>query len=89
MSPAIMLVGLVAPRDLKVALPSGAAPQMTAKVVYQGPIKAPIKAGQHIADLVIASPDVPEQRPPLVAANDVGEAGFFRRAWNGLTGFFG
>ncbi|ONF97581.1 D-alanyl-D-alanine carboxypeptidase family protein [Sphingomonas jeddahensis] len=82
-------VGLVAPRDLNVALPSGAVPQMTAKVVYQGPIKAPIKAGAHVADLVITSPGLPEQTLPLVAEADVEEAGFFGRAWAGLTGLFG
>ncbi|OWK32710.1 D-alanyl-D-alanine carboxypeptidase family protein [Sphingomonas mucosissima] len=82
-------VGLVAPRDLKVALPSGAVPAMTAKVVYQGPIKAPIKAGAHVADLVITSPGLPVQTLPLVAEKDVEEAGFFGRAWTGLTGLFG
>lgn len=82
-------VGLVAPKDLKVTLPAGLAPELAAKVVYPGPIKAPIKAGQHIADLVITSPDIPEQRLPLVAATDVDEAGFFGRAWSGLTSFFG
>ena len=81
-------VPLVAGQDLKVTLPGGLAPELAGKVVYQGPLKAPIKAGQHVADLVISSPDVPEQRLPLVAGADVGEAGFFRRAWNGLTGFF-
>ncbi|SEM60213.1 D-alanyl-D-alanine carboxypeptidase (penicillin-binding protein 5/6) [Sphingomonas gellani] len=80
-------VGLVAPKALSVALPSGAVPQLSAKIVYQGPIKAPIKAGQHIADLVVTSPDVPEQRLALVADKDVGEAGFFGRAWAGLTSF--
>lgn len=82
-------VGLVAPRDLKVALPSGAVPAMTARVVYQGPIKAPIKAGAHVADLVITSPGLPVQTMPLVAESDVEEAGFFGRAWAGLTGLFG
>jgi len=82
-------VGLVAPRDLKVALPAGAVPVMKAKVVYQGPIKAPIKAGDHIADLVITSPGLPDQTLPLVADKDVGAAGFFGRAWAGLTGLFG
>ncbi|MFS0771303.1 D-alanyl-D-alanine carboxypeptidase family protein [Sphingomonas sp. 1P08PE] len=81
-------VPLIAGQDLKVTLPAGLAPELSAKVVYQGPIKAPIKAGQHIADLVISSPDVPEQRLPLVAGADIAEAGFFRRAWNGLTSFF-
>lgn len=82
-------VGLVAPRNLTVTLPAGTAPEITAKVVYSGPIKAPIKAGQHIADLVVSSPDMPAQRLPLVADADVGEAGFFGRAWAGLTSFFG
>ena len=81
-------VALVAGKDLKVTLPAGLAPELAAKVVYQGPLKAPIKAGQHVADLVVSSPDVPEQRLPLVAAADVGEAGFFGRAWAGLTSFF-
>jgi D-alanyl-D-alanine carboxypeptidase (penicillin-binding protein 5/6) len=82
-------VGLVAPRQLTVTLPAGAVPAMSAKVVYDGPIKAPIAKGQHIADLVITSPDLPEQRLPLVAADSVSEAGFFGRAWAGLTSFFG
>ena len=82
-------VGLVAPRDLKVALPSGAVPAMSGKVVYNGPLKAPIKAGTHVADLVITSPGLPQQTLPLVAESDVGEAGFFGRAWAGLTGLFG
>lgn len=82
-------VALVAGQDLKVTIPGGLAPELSAKVVYQGPIRAPIKAGQHIADLVVTSPDVPAQRLPLVAANDVAEAGFFGRAWAGLTSFFG
>ena len=82
-------VGLVAPRDLAIAIPSGANPNLRATVVYQGPIKAPIKAGQHIADLVVTSPGLPEQRLPLVAAADVGEAGFFGRMWAGLMSLFG
>lgn len=82
-------VGLIAPRQLTVTLPAGLDPAISAKVVYQGPIKAPIKAGQHIADLVVSSPDTPAQRLPLVADKDVSEAGFFGRAWAGLTSLFG
>lgn len=82
-------VGLVAPRNLTVALPSGAVPAMTGRIVYTGPIKAPIKAGAHVADLVVSSPGLPDQTLPLAAASDVGEAGFFGRAWAGLTGLFG
>lgn len=82
-------VGLVAPRDLAVTLPGGSASAMQVKVVYNGPVKAPIKAGDHIADLVVSMPDTPPQVMPLVAASDVAEAGFFGRAWAGLMSLFG
>ena len=82
-------VDLIAPRDLARTVPAGTNPAMTGKLVYQGPVKAPFKAGDHIADLVVSSPGLPDQKLPLVAAKDVGEAGFFRRAWSGLTGLFG
>jgi D-alanyl-D-alanine carboxypeptidase (penicillin-binding protein 5/6) len=82
-------VGLVAPKALTVTLPAGTSPNLTAKVVYDGPIMAPIKAGQHIADLVVTTSDGLQQRMPLVAEKDVATAGFFGRAWAGLTGFFG
>lgn len=82
-------VGLVAPKALAVTIPSGAMPVMQARVVYEGPLKAPLAKGAHVADLVVTSPGLPEQRLPLVTADAIGEAGFFRRAWNGLTGLFG
>jgi serine-type D-Ala-D-Ala carboxypeptidase (penicillin-binding protein 5/6) len=82
-------VGLVAPRNIAVTLPTGAAANMQVKVVYSGPIKAPIAKGQHIADLVVTTPDTPPQIMPLVAEEAVAEAGFFRRAWVGLMSFFG
>lgn len=90
-------VGLVAPNDLAVTVPLGVggilgqkaggdAPPM--KVVYDGPIKAPIKAGQHIADLVVSPPGQEAQTLPLVAESDVGEAGFFGRIWASIKALF-
>jgi D-alanyl-D-alanine carboxypeptidase (penicillin-binding protein 5/6) len=61
---------------------------MRVKVVYNGPIKAPIKQGQHVADLVVQTGDTPPQSMPLVAAAAVGEAGFFDRLWAGLGSIF-
>ncbi|MFM2099201.1 MAG: hypothetical protein RLZZ366_740 [Pseudomonadota bacterium] len=81
-------VGLVAPRKIAVTLPLGAAAQMKTSIVYSGPIKAPISKGQHVADLVVTTPDTPPQLMPLVADSDVGEAGFFGRAWAGFMSFF-
>jgi D-alanyl-D-alanine carboxypeptidase (penicillin-binding protein 5/6) len=82
-------VGLVAPDNLAVTVPSGSNPDMTASIVYDGPLKAPIKAGDHIADLIVKTPGMTDQRFPLVADKDVGQAGFFGRAWAGLMQLFG
>jgi D-alanyl-D-alanine carboxypeptidase (penicillin-binding protein 5/6) len=82
-------VALVAPRDLGVTLPRSASGNITVKVIYNGPIKAPISKGQEIAQLVVSTPDTPAQIMPLVAAQDVAAAGIFGRLWNGLLSFFG
>ena len=82
-------VGLVAPRDLSLTIPAGVLSKVGAmKIRYQGPIKAPIAKGQHVADLVVSMPDG-EQVMPLVAAEAVDEAGFFGRAWLGLKQLIG
>lgn len=82
-------ISLVAPKDLAVTLPRTASSNMTVKLVYEGPIKAPIKKGQQIAQLVVSTPDTAPQVMPLVAAQDVEEAGIFGRLWNGLMSLFG
>ncbi|WP_380879869.1 D-alanyl-D-alanine carboxypeptidase family protein [Sphingomonas sp. DBB INV C78] len=82
-------VGLVAPRDLAVTLPAGTTGNMKVTVVYNGPIKAPIKQGQHIADLVVQTGDTPSQMMPLVAEKAVEEAGFFDRIAAGFRWLFG
>jgi D-alanyl-D-alanine carboxypeptidase (penicillin-binding protein 5/6) len=82
-------VALIAPRGIAVTLPAGAAANIRVKVVYDGPLKAPIAKGQHVADLVVSTPDTPPQTMALVAAEAVGEAGFFGRIWNGVTSLFG
>ena len=83
-------VGLVAPRDLAITIPAGVLSKVGAmKIRYQGPVKAPIAKGQHIADLVVNTSDSGEQVMPLVAAEAVGEAGFFARAWIGLKQLLG
>lgn len=82
-------VSLIAPKDLFVTLPKGSDSQITTIVRYNGPIKAPIAEGQEIAELVVKIPDSGEQIVPLVAAEAVGEAGFFSRAWAGLKSLLG
>jgi D-alanyl-D-alanine carboxypeptidase (penicillin-binding protein 5/6) len=81
-------VGLVAPRDIAVSFAAGLGQDVRARIVYQGPIKAPIAQGQHIADLVVTAGGV-EQRMPLVAEQAVAEAGIFGRILAGLSHLFG
>ena len=83
-------VALLAPRNLALTVPAGLAAQpMAMKIRYNGPLKAPIAKGAHVADLVVSSPDTGEQVMPLVAAEAVDEAGFFGRAWIALKQLVG
>jgi len=84
-------VPLVAPRDLAVTIPAGLSltRQIDVKVRYDGPIKAPIRKGDEIAQLVVTTGDTAPQVVPLVAGEDVSAAGFFGRAWIGLKSLFG
>ena len=82
-------VDLVAPRNIAVTLPAGLGGKTRLTVRYQGPIKAPFKKGDHIADLLIHTGNTAPQVMPLVASQDVSEAGFFGRMWVGLKQLFG
>ena len=81
-------VPLVAPRNLAVTLPSTEGGDYKVAVQYQGPIKAPIAKGANIAELVVTTADGSTQRMPLVAGEEVGEAGIFSRIWNGFLSLF-
>ena len=70
-------VGLNLARDLDVMIPVLSSSEPSFSVEYFGPIKAPIKKGDRIAELVIKSQDLPETRHNLLAANSVSAGGFF------------
>jgi D-alanyl-D-alanine carboxypeptidase (penicillin-binding protein 5/6) len=72
-------VGLVAETDHRFLVPALVQESVTAEVVYQGPVAAPIAAGTPLAELIIHIPDLPDARVPLVAETDVGRAGFLSR----------
>ena len=82
-------VGLAAPRNLAFSYPAGASDKFTVVVRYKGPIKAPIKKGDIVADMVVKMADGTEQISPLIANADVAEAGYFGRLWNGIKSIFG
>ena len=70
-------VSLVLDGDLNVMQPVLSSSEPSFLVEYIGPIKAPIKKGDKIAELVINSPDLPETRHSLLAGNNVSVGGFF------------
>ncbi len=82
-------VSLVAAKDLFATIPKASDGKISMKVTYQGPIKAPIAKGQPIATLVVTTADAGKQMVPLVAGEEVGEAGFFDRVWAGLKSLLG
>ena len=75
-------VALTAPEGVNVLIPAGAASGVTAEAVFDGPIEAPIVAGQRLGDLIVSVPGSVESRLPLVAATEVARAGFAGRLQN-------
>ena len=72
-------VGLVPARDVTLLVPASVQEGITARVVYTGPVQAPIVKGTQLAELVVHVPDLPDARIPLVAETDVARGGFFKR----------
>lgn len=68
------------------SVPNGSKADFSLAIRYRGPIEAPIKAGQEVAWLRVTLPGQQPHDVPLVAAEDVEQAGPFRRLFNGITG---
>ena len=73
-------VPLVVQQDVAVLLPRGVAPEVSADVVYQGPVEAPVQAGQRIGTLRVTQNDTLALQVPLVAGADVPAGPIWRRA---------
>jgi D-alanyl-D-alanine carboxypeptidase (penicillin-binding protein 5/6) len=82
-------IDLVAPRDLSATVPASIADDVKAKVVYDGPLQAPIAKGQTVAHLVVETSSGDRTSLPLAAAQAVPEGGFLARIWAGFMSFFG
>jgi D-alanyl-D-alanine carboxypeptidase (penicillin-binding protein 5/6) len=72
-------VGMLIEGDLKLTVPRRAAQNLEVKVVYNGPMAAPIAKGQQIAVLKVGGTDMQTLEFPLVAAEDVPRLGFVGR----------
>ncbi|MFC5737117.1 D-alanyl-D-alanine carboxypeptidase family protein [Sinirhodobacter huangdaonensis] len=77
---AVPKVGLAPAEDVTLLLPAGAKEGVTAEAVFNGPVQAPVKAGDPLGQLVIHIPGLDEPTTvPLVATADVAEGGFLVR----------
>ncbi|MDF1804559.1 D-alanyl-D-alanine carboxypeptidase family protein [Thalassovita sp.] len=72
-------VGLVPAQDVSALLPVLDAKQVSAEVVYNSPITAPIEKGQELAKLIIQPNGMEQLEIPLVAERDVPRGGFIPR----------
>ena len=72
-------VPLVSERDITITLPRASRDGLVVKVVYEGPVPAPVEKGARIAKLVIAAPGFTTREVPLVAGADIGRLGMFGR----------
>lgn len=77
-------VGLVAAEPVSLLLPATRQDELTAEVVYNGPVAAPVAAGQQIAELILRVPEMEDRRVPLFAAVAVPEGGFLVRMQSAL-----
>ena len=69
-------VPLTVAKDLVVTIPVSDRDKVVTKAVYDGPIAAPVAAGQPLGELVMQVPGMPEFHAPLVAAAEVPQLGF-------------
>ena len=72
-------VPLVLEEDFALTLARSDRDEMEVKVVYDGPVPAPIAAGTPIARLVVEAPDMRSVERPLLAGADVAELSMLSR----------
>jgi len=77
-------VPLVAQRDIVIGGPRGVQTGLTAHIVYNGPLRPPLREGDVVARLVVSGPGFQTQEFPLAAGRRVGRANWFSRAFEGL-----
>jgi serine-type D-Ala-D-Ala carboxypeptidase (penicillin-binding protein 5/6) len=73
------VVPLIVPESVRMTIRRKARKNLKVKVVYEGPIPAPISAGQKVAEIHISAPEMETRIVPLLAAEDIGRLGFFGR----------
>lgn len=81
-------VTLISPRSVHASLPPETGRVISLKIIYKGPLVAPIQEGDNVADLEIVTNAGEPSRVPLFAGHSVATAGTFDRLVNGVVAFF-
>ncbi|NLH79507.1 MAG: D-alanyl-D-alanine carboxypeptidase, partial [Phyllobacteriaceae bacterium] len=76
-------VPLVSANDIDILVPRGSRDKLKARIVYTGPVKAPIKKGQPIGRLWVTNDEKPVVDYPVEAGDDVAVGTLGRRAVDG------
>jgi len=78
-------VPLVGDGNVNIILPATATGKVTASIVYDGPIKAPIRKGDQVAVLRVTSAESQATNDiPLYAGDDIGQSNFAMRGLDSL-----
>lgn len=80
-------VALVSPRAVHASLPPDGSDVTALRIIYKGPLIAPIEKGDKVAELEILTGSGEPGRIPLFAERSVGKAGKLDRLINGLVAF--
>jgi len=72
-------VALTAGKALNTLVPSGSDGKVDAEVVYSGPLRAPVTAGDTVGTLIIRPEGLAATEVPLVAATSVAQGGVMVR----------
>ena len=81
-------VPLVSQEPVLVSQSADGTGKLSLAIRYEGPLRAPIAAGEEVAKLQISAPGMEPVLVPLMAGTEVAEAGFFRRISNAFAGLF-
>lgn len=78
-------VPLITPRPVRLMLPRNGHDKITARIVYTGPVPAPVKKGQPLGSLKVWRNDTLALEVPLQAGADVGRGNLPQRAFDAAT----
>ncbi|MEZ0170778.1 D-alanyl-D-alanine carboxypeptidase family protein [Microvirga sp. TS319] len=78
---------LVSLKPIRVLVPRGDSERVTARILYTGPLKAPIQKGDEVARLQVNRGEMQALELPLYANEDIREGTLSQRALDGLLEF--